>query len=192
MAGEKTPGDVTRLLQRARKGDPGAADRLMHVVYDELKLVANRQLRFEKPGRTLDGTSLVHEAYLKLMEGKQVDGENRAHFFSLAARAMRQILVDRARRRKARKRGGDWKRMDLTSPDLILEAPPDELLALNEALDRLDALSPVERQVVEYKFFAGMTEAEIAGVLGISARTVGREWVKARAWLYNELYPDGK
>lgn len=183
-------GDITRLLQDAREGDRAAFDRLLPLVYGELRRVAQRQLRDERPGHTLDATGLVNEAYLRLVGQVRVDWQGRAHFFGIAARAMRQILVDYARRRTAEKRGGDWQRVTLTSRGLGLEIPLEELLSLDAALDRLEEMEPRLRQVVEHRFFAGMTEEEIAEVLGVTPRTVRRDWVKARAWLYKELYRD--
>lgn len=183
-------GTVTRLLHAARDGDVAAFDRLMPLVYDELKQVAGRQLRHEYAGPAPRPTVLVHELYLKLVDQAQIDWHGRAHFFSIAARAMRQILIDHARRRNAKKRGGDWQRVPLADRLLADDARWEELLALDDALDRLDALDERMRKVVEYRFFGGMTEREVASVLDVSARTVQRDWVKARAWLYNELYPN--
>lgn len=183
-----SPADVTQLLHDAREGDARAFDRLWPLVYDELKRIAQAQLRGERPGHTLYTTGLVHEAYLKLADGPEVAWQSRAHFFSIAARAMRQILIDYARRRNAEKRGGDRDRTTLTSKHLPFEVRLDELIALDDALDRLDALDERLRRVVEMRFFGGMTEKEVGEVLGLSARTVQRDWAKARAWLYSELY----
>jgi RNA polymerase sigma factor (TIGR02999 family) len=185
-------GNVTQLLLEAQTGDRAALNRLLPLVYDELRRVAQRQMRRERPGHTLLTTGLVHEAYLKLVDEAQVEWQGRAHFFGIAARAMRQILVDHARRRGAEKRGGQWRRTTLADERLGLGVPMEELLALDLALDRLDALDPRLREVVEYRFFAGMNEEEIGEVLGVSARTVRRDWVKARAWLYKELYPEAR
>lgn len=181
-------GDVTRLLRRAGEGDRGAFDELVPRVYGELKRVAARQLRRERRDSTIDGTSLVHEAYLRLVNETGVEWAGRAHFYAVAARAMRQALVDHARRRGARKRGGDWGRVVLRSDHAVRETADDELLELDEALERLGRLDETQRRVVECRFFAGMTDAEVAEALGVSERTVGREWTKARAWLYRELY----
>jgi RNA polymerase sigma factor (TIGR02999 family) len=181
------PGAVTQLLRSARAGDRDAFDRLFAVVHEELRQIARRQLR--GGGRdTLRATELVHELYLKLVDQVDVPWENRAHFYGIAARAMRQILVDLARRRKAAKRGGDWIHTTLTGEHAPDDVRLDEVLALNDLLEQLDER---QRQIVEYRFFAGMTEEEIAEVLGLSARTVQREWVKARAWLYRALYEGG-
>ncbi len=181
-----SPGDVTRLLEAVRGGERNALDRLLPIVYEELRVVAGRQLGRERPDHTLHATALVHEAYVKLAGGG-VDAVDRAHFLAIAARAMRQVLVDHARRRMAAKRGGDWAVTTLSDGHNPVDFRPEEMLALDRALERLE---PRQRQVVEYRFFAGMEEAEIAAVLGVSERTVRRDWVKARAWLYKELYPE--
>jgi RNA polymerase sigma factor (TIGR02999 family) len=178
--------DVTQLLGQARAGDRSALDRLMPLVYTELRAVADRQLRAEEPGRTLHATALVHEVYLKFAAGQPIVATDRAHFLSIAAHAMRQVLVDAARRRNAHKRGGDWERVTLSAAENAVEMRAEEILGLDEALEKLE---PRQRQIVEYRFFAGLEESEIAALLGVSERTVRREWVKARAWLYRELYP---
>jgi len=186
--GEPEPdiGEVTRLLQAVRDGDSGALDRLVPLVYDDLRLLARRQLGREFGERTLNPTALVHEAYLKL--GGAAVATDRAHFLALAARAMRQVLVDHARDRKAAKRGGgSWERTTLTDGVWVGEFDPDGMLALDEGLARLEAR---QRRVVECRFFAGMEEQEIAAALGVSERTVHRDWVKARAWLYRYFYPE--
>lgn len=186
-------GEVTRLLHQVQAGDREAFDQLLPLVYDELRRVARGQLRRERAGHTLFPTALVHEAYLKLADqGQGVDWQGRAHFLAIASRAMRQILVDYARRKGAEKRGGDWQRTTLTQRQLGVEVRLEDFLSLDAALDRLDRLEPRLRQVVEHRFFAGMTEEEVAEVLGVSARTVQRDWLKARAWLHKELYRDGK
>lgn len=178
-------GEVTQLLHAAREGERGALDRLIAVVYDELRLMARRQLSRERSGHTLHATALVHEAYVKL-SGGPIDATDRAHFLAIAARAMRQVLVEHARRKKAQKRGGDWEITTLTDGSKAIEFNPEEMLALDRALDELDER---QRQVVEFRFFGGMEESEIATVLAVSERTVRRDWVKARAWLYRSLYP---
>ena len=178
--------EVTQLLGQAQAGDRAALDRLMPLVYTELRALADRQLRREHGDRTLHATALVHEVYLKFAGGQPVVARDRAHFLALAAKAMRQVLVDAARRRGAQKRGGEWERVTLSAAENKLEIRADELLGLDAALEQLE---PRQRQIVEYRFFAGLEEVEIAELLGISDRTVRREWVKARAWLYRELYP---
>ena len=183
------PGEVTQLLRGARGGDRAAFDKLFAVVYDELRRVAQRQLHRagSRDAEAVRATELVHELYMKLADQAQVDWENRAHFYAIAARATRQILIDLARQRGAAKRGGEWARTTLTDKQLPAEVRLDEVLALDELLGQLDER---QRQVVEYRFYGGMTEEEIAQVLGVSARTVQREWVKARAWLYSALYSE--
>ena len=180
-------GEVTRLLQAAREGEPAALERLVPLVYEDLRRLARRQLGHEYGERTLNPTALVHESYLKLGGGVMV-ARDRSHFLALAARAMRQVLVDHARDRKAAKRGGGvWERTTLTDGAWVREFEPDGMLALDEALGELE---PRQRQVVECRFFGGMEEQEIAVALGVSERTVHRDWVKARAWLYRYFYPE--
>jgi RNA polymerase sigma factor (TIGR02999 family) len=178
-------GEVTRLLHAAVSGDRDALDRLVPLIYDDLHRLAHRQLNREGGGHTLQTTGLVHEAYMKLAGGK-VSAASRSHFLAIAARAMRQVLVDYARRRKAEKRGSGVAAVTLNDGEQGMEVSTDDLLALDEVLEQLE---PRQRQVVELRFFGGMEEKEIAEALGISERTVRRDWVKARAWLYRELYP---
>jgi RNA polymerase sigma factor (TIGR02999 family) len=181
------PGEVTRLLEAAEAGDSSALDRLVPLVYEDLRRVAHRQLDREGGGHTLQTTALIHEAYLKLAGGGSVSATSRAHFLAIAARAMRQVLVDYARRRKAAKRGGGVISVILGDEPQPADASAEDLLALDEALEQLD---PRQRQVIECRFFGGMEEKDIAVALGVSERTVRRDWVKARAWLYKSLYPD--
>jgi RNA polymerase sigma factor (TIGR02999 family) len=180
------PGEVTRLLEAAVAGDQEALDRLVPLVYEDLRRVAHRQLDREGGGHTLQTTALIHEAYLKLASGGSLSATSRTHFLALAARAMRQVLVDYARRRKAAKRGGGVISVTLGDEPQPADTSADDLLALNEALEQLE---PRQRQVIECRFFGGMEEKDIAEVLGVSERTVRRDWVKARAWLYKSLYP---
>jgi RNA polymerase sigma-70 factor (ECF subfamily) len=180
------PGEVTRLLRASRQGERDALEQLIPLVYDELRQLARRQLRREYASRTIEPTTLVHEAYLKLAGGGAVEAADRGHFLAIAGRAMRQVLVDQARRRSAARRGGDhWRATTLQDGLRAMDVDPDELLALDEALEQLEER---QRRIVECRYFAGMDEAEIAAMLGISERTVRREWVKARAWLYRLLY----
>jgi RNA polymerase sigma factor (TIGR02999 family) len=181
------PGEVTRLLQRARDGDPAALERLVPLLYEDLRRLARRQLGHEYAERTLDATALVHESYLKF--GKSaLAATDRAHFLAIAARAMRQVLVDHARDRKAAKRGGDlWERTTLTDGAWAREFVGEGMLALDEALAGLE---PRQGQVVECRFFGGMEEREIAAALGVTERTVQRDWVKARAWLSRYFFPE--
>ena len=183
------PGEVTRLLAAVRAGDDAAVDRLFPLVHGELRAIAARLLRREAPGHTLEPTELVHEAYLRLAAAGPGGAENRAHFLGIAARAMRHLLVDHARRRKSAKRGGGVVPLRVSSAQVGINLDSDELLALDDALDRLSELEPRLRQVVECRFFGGLTEDETAAALGVTSRTVQRDWAKARAWLYKELYP---
>jgi RNA polymerase sigma factor (TIGR02999 family) len=186
IPGSTPPGEVTRLLEAAEAGDRGALDRLVPLVYEDLRRVAHRQLDRESGGHTLQTTALIHEAYLKLAGGGSVGATSRAHFLAIAARAMRQVLVDYARKRKAAKRGGGVISVTLGDEPQPADASAEDLLALDEALEQLE---PRQRQVIECRFFGGMEEKDIAAALGVSERTVRRDWVKARAWLYKSLYP---
>jgi RNA polymerase sigma factor (TIGR02999 family) len=181
--------DVTQILTAIEAGDPKAASELLPLVYDELRKLAAQKLAREKPGQTLQATALVHEAYLRLVgEEKGPRWDSRGHFFTAAAEAMRRILVDAARRRGARKRGAGLGRIDL--PELA-ETPTDDpidLLALDEALGRLEALHPQKARVVQLRFFAGCTLEETAQMLGISRATAQRHWAVARAWLFGQLH----
>jgi RNA polymerase sigma factor (TIGR02999 family) len=171
--------------------NPGALsnDALFTAVYDELKRLAHFQLRNGRGYATLSTTDLVHEAFLKLTGGR-AGWDGRAHFFGAAARAMRQILVDYARRRNAAKRGGSWRVVSLSEAEAALQVEADDILALDEALTRLDSVNQRLRQVVELRFFGGASEEDIAGILGVSTRTVERDWLKARLLLLRELRPD--
>jgi RNA polymerase sigma factor (TIGR02999 family) len=180
-------GEVTRLLRAAREGDGAALERLVPLVYEDLRRLARRQLSHEYAERTLNATALVHESYLKLGQGVML-ARDRAHFLAIAARAMRQVLVDHARDRKAAKRGGGlWERTTLTDGARVERFDPDRMLALDDALAKL---APRHRQVIECRFFGGMNEPEIAAALGVSERTVHRDWLKARAWLYRYFYTE--
>jgi RNA polymerase sigma factor (TIGR02999 family) len=180
---------ITGLLAQVRDGDPEALERLMPLVYEEMRHVAQRQLRGQRDGHTLSTTALVHEAYLKLVDQTRVAWTDRAHFFGVAARAMRQVLTNHAHRRAASKRGGQ-RRIALDEAVLAVDEQAELLLALDEALTRLSALNERLSRVVEYRFFGGMTEDEVATALGISERTVRRDWLKAKLWLYTELSED--
>lgn len=177
-----TPGVVTDLLLEWR-ADAGAADRLFPLVYEELRRVAHLALRRERPGHTLSTTALVHEAYLKLVDITRVEWRDRAHFLSMAARAMRRILVDHARAHCAARRNRGIAPDALDEALIVIDGDAEELVALDDALQRLDELNPRLVQVIEHRFFAGMTEEETAQVLGVTERTVRRDWVKARGWL---------
>ena len=182
------PGDesITDLLIRLGRGDGEVMDRLYPMVYEQLRRMAHRRMQAERPGHTLGTTGLVHETYLKLVDQTRVEWHDRAQFFALAARAMRRVLVDYARRYGALQRGGGLRRVPLDE-DVALTERGETLLALDEALVRLAALNGRLGQVVECRYFAGLTEEETAEVLGVTARTVQRDWAKARGWLYLEL-----
>lgn len=184
------PGEVTRLLIGLRKGDASAQDKLIPLVYKELRTLAGRYMRQERPGHTLQPTALVHEAYIRLTGIHDIDWQNRSHFFAVSAQLMRRILVDSARAKQAQKRGGEY--ASVTVDEALAAAPADSerLLAIDEALSRLGKLDPRQARIVELRFFAGLTEEEIAQVLEISPRTVKRDWRVAKAWLYRQL--DGK
>jgi RNA polymerase sigma factor (TIGR02999 family) len=186
--------DVTRLLLRWSKGDEDAFERLLPLVYSELRRIASKQLRRERPDHTLAPTALVHELYLRLIDQRRATWENRAHFFGLAAQMMRRILVDYARARQAGKRGGSRTRVSLE--EVLEEAGPGgggpdpsaaDVLAIDEALTRLAVIDSEQARIVELRFFAGLTVEETALLLKRSPRTVKREWRLARAWLYREL-----
>jgi RNA polymerase sigma factor (TIGR02999 family) len=178
---------ITRLLQELRAGDASALDRLLPLVYDELRQIAHRQRRVQPGSGTIDTTALVHEAYLKLVGHSAGDSASRAHFFAIAARAMRQILIDQARKHGTLKRGGMWKRVTLDDGVAAVEQQADLLLALDDALARLAQFNERLSRIVECRFFGGLTEQETATALDLSERTVRRDWLKARLWLYGEL-----
>lgn len=183
-------GQVTKLLQAMEAGDPTAADRLIPLLYDELRVLAGRLMRAERPDHTLQPTALVHEAYLRLVDQRQVQWQGRAHFLGLAARMMRRVLVDHARARATAKRGGEQVRVTLDDETLASDERGLELLALDEALERLAEEDPRAGRVVELRFFGGLTVEETAGVLETSPVTVKRDWQYARAWLSRALSED--
>ena len=174
--------DVTRILSAIEQGDPHAAAQLLPMVYDELRRLAALQMAHDRPGETLNPTALVHEAYLRLVgAGNDRRYHDRGHFFAAAATAMRHIRIDQARRKQTQKRGGNVQRLELD--ELAAPTPDDELLALDEALTRLAVLDARKAQLVELRFFAGLTNDQAAAVLGISPTTADRDWAFARAWL---------
>ncbi|MSR59119.1 MAG: sigma-70 family RNA polymerase sigma factor [Planctomycetaceae bacterium] len=179
--------DVTRILEAICDGDSDAVERLLPLVYDELRRLAAAKLAHEAPGQTLQATALVHEVYLRLVGGVEPRWETRGHFFTAAAEAMRRILIDRARSRKRQKRGGGAKRLALDELDLASPPPDDELLALDEALSKLAVEEPVKAELVKLRFFAGLSVEQAAAALGISRATADRYWSFARAWLFHEL-----
>jgi RNA polymerase sigma factor (TIGR02999 family) len=184
--------EVTRILSAVEQGDPHAAERLLPLVYDELRKLAAQRMAQEAPGQTLQATALVHEAYLRLVDVDRVQHwESRGHFFAAAAEAMRRILVEAARRRHSGKHGGEMRRIDFEAVQSLAEPPADDLLALDEALDQLAAEDPAKAQLVKLRCFAGLSHQEAAQALGISRATADRYWAYAKSWLYCKLYePD--
>jgi RNA polymerase sigma factor (TIGR02999 family) len=179
--------DTTQLLAQVAQGDRQSLERLTTVVYDELRAIATRYLAHEKPGHTLQPTALVHEAFLRLVNQREVDWKGRSHFYGIAAQMMRRILVDHARARMREKRGGDRQRISLRD-DLTVSSRRDaDVLAVEEALGRLAELDAIQAKIVELRFFGGMTVEEVAEVLDMSKRTVERHWTMIRAWLRREL-----
>jgi len=185
-----TDSPVTTWLHRLRDGDPDALERLLPLVYDDLRVLARAQLRGERAGHTLSATALVHEAYMRLDAREHLTPGDRRHFFAIAAQAMRRVLIDYARTRNRRKRGGGEVPIDIDEGALISDEAAEELLCLDEALDRLARANPRAAQVVEQRFFAGLTLDETAEVLGVSSKTVQRDWISARAWLWKEIAID--
>ncbi|MHC4698816.1 MAG: ECF-type sigma factor [Planctomycetota bacterium] len=183
-------GQVTRILAAVKQDDRQAADELLPIVYEELRKLAQSRLQREVHGHTLQPTALVHEAFLRLVGNEDPGWDGRNHFFAAAARAMRQILVERARHKQAVKHGGARQRIPIDQIDLEFEAVPEEVLAVDEAIERLERVDPRKGQIVNLRFFARMTVAETAAVLDISIATVGREWQYIRTWLEAELARD--
>jgi RNA polymerase sigma factor (TIGR02999 family) len=183
--------EVTRILDLIEQGDPGATEQLLPLVYDELRRLAAQKLAHEKPGQTLQATALVHEAFVRLVESSRADHWNsKGHFFGAAAEAMRRILINRARDRGRLKRGGGRRRVDLDHLNEPATASDDELLDLNDALERLAVAHPACAELVKLRFFAGLTLEEAAGALGLARRSADRQWAFARAWLCDALGRD--
>jgi RNA polymerase sigma factor (TIGR02999 family) len=181
--------EVTHILSAVEQGDPQAAEQLLPLVYQELRQMAAQKLAQEKPGQTLQPTALVHEAYLRLVgAGQEQRWDHRGHFFAAAAEALRRILVENARRKKRLKHGGRRQRVPLVVAVAAANAPSDDMVALDEALARLEEEDPVKARLVELRFFAGLPVEEAARCLGISRATADRYWAYARAWLYERLY----
>jgi len=185
--GAVPPGDVTQWLQAWSDGDAAALEQLTPLVYAELRRIARRYKGRERPGHTLQTSALINEAYLRLVDADKVPWQNRAHFFAVSARVMRRILVDFARARQNLKHGGGARLVSLDDADMTAPEPGVDLLALNEALERLAAISPRQGRVVEMRYFGGLKEEEIAELLNVSPRAVRQDWALARAWLYREL-----
>jgi RNA polymerase sigma factor (TIGR02999 family) len=182
--------EVTHILSAIEHGDAQAAEKLLPLVYDELRKLAAQRLAQEQPGQTLQATALVHEAYVRLVDADQVQHWNsRGHFFAAAAEAMRRILVENARRKQRSKHGGGRRRVDLNEELQIAEPASDELLALDDALRRLEATDPLAAKLVQLRYFSGLTMPEAAAVLQISLRSAERNWTYARTWLHRELSP---
>jgi RNA polymerase sigma factor (TIGR02999 family) len=180
--------DVTGILSQIESGDPAAAELLLPLVYDELRKLASARLAQEKPGQTLQATALVHEAYLRLVRGdRETSWENRGHFFAAAAEAMRRILVESARRKQSQKAGGDWQRLELSDVELATTRPHIDVLALSDALDKLESRDARKASLVKLRYFAGLTNQEAAIALGISTATADNDWAYAKSWLKLQL-----
>jgi RNA polymerase sigma factor (TIGR02999 family) len=184
--------EVTRILSAIEQGEQHAAEQLLPLVYEELRRLAAEKLALERRGQTLQATALVHEAYLRLVDVEKVQSwDSRGHFFAAAAEAMRRILVENARHKKRLKHGGGFKRVHLDPLDLLDAGACADLVALDEALERLAAEEPAAAQVVQLRYFAGLTIAQTAAALGLSVRTANRHWAYAKAWLFEQLRPPG-
>ena len=179
--------ELTVILQRLDQGDPHAANKLLPLVYEELRKLAAVKMARENPGQTLQATALVHEAWLRLGGDEQPEWQNRAHFFAAAAEAMRRILIDQARHKKTLRQGGGGERVNLESLELAAQMDDDQLLALHEALEQLAAHAAEKAQIVKLRFFAGLTNEQVAKVMGVSEPTVKRHWAYARAWLFRAM-----
>ena len=179
--------DATLLLTAVQQGDSTAADQLLALLYGELRRLAMSKMAHEAPGQTLQPTALVHEAWLRLVGSKNPKFENRAHFFSAAAEAMRRILIDRARRKLTARHGGSFERVDMDGRDFAAPAPDEQLLAVHEVLDQLAKEHPLQAEVVKLRYFVGMTNEETAEALGVSVATVKNYWTFARTWIFNEI-----
>jgi RNA polymerase sigma-70 factor (ECF subfamily) len=183
----ETPHEVTAILQEWQRGDPGAPERLFPLIYDELRRRASYYISRERKDHTLQPTALVHEAYLRMVDQTSPSIENRLHFYAIASRVMRQVLVDHARSRNAEKRGGAAQRLAIDDIQISADHAAGDVLQLNEALGRLEKLDKRKCNVVDMRFFGGLKESEIAAVLGVNEKTVRRDWQFAKVWLYREL-----
>jgi RNA polymerase sigma factor (TIGR02999 family) len=183
----KNPNEITQLLIAWRNGEPAALDELIPLVQNELRRLARNYMRRQKPGHTLQTTALVNEAYLRLVDSNRVNWQDRNHFFAISAQLMRRILVDAARRKNSQKRGGDRFQVTLDDALNIADEKDTNIIALDEAMQELATLNPRQSQIVELRYFGGLTEEEIAAMLDVSTRTVRRDWNLARAWLFREL-----
>lgn len=181
------PEQPTQMLRRMQQGDADAAQRLLPVLYDEFRRLAAHYMQQERPDHTLNATSLVHEAYMKLVGQQDVEWQSRTHFFAVGAQAMRRILVDHARQKRRQKRGGAWNRVQLEDHEIFDSQSPVDLVDLDDALEQLAALDPRQARIVELRFFGGLEMQEIANQLNVSKRTVENDWSMARAWLSRQL-----
>lgn len=179
--------DVTRILNAIEQGDERATDKLLPLVYEELRLLAAQKLSQERPGQTLQATALVHEAYIRLVESECQNWDNRGHFFAAAAEAMRRILVENARRKKREKHGGGLKRLDITKLDMALSTNDETILLVDEALEKLNQIDEMGAKLIKLRFFAGLPNVQAAKILGIPERTAKRTWAYGRAWLHEEI-----
>lgn len=182
--------DVTRILSAVERGDTNATDKLLVLVYQELRRLATQKLAREKPGQTLQATALVHEAFIRLVGDESAAWDNRTHFFAAAAEGMRRILVEAARRKARVKHGGGRERLELQEEDAIAVPPSIDLIALDDALDKLAQKDPTMARLVQLRFFTGLTVEDAGKMLGISRATADRRWAYARAWLYKEIGPE--
>ncbi len=179
--------DVTRILFAIEQGDARAVDKLLPVVYDELRLLAAQKMSQERPGQTLQATALVHEAYIRLVGSENQQWSGRTHFFAAAAESMRRILIENARRKQRQKHGGGHQRVDLDDAEISIEEPSTNLIALDEALTKLAEEEKTVAELVKLRYFAGLTLSQAAEIIGVSRRTADRYWAYARAWLYQEI-----
>lgn len=179
--------NVTQILTAIEQGDAKAADKLLPLVYEELRRLAAHKMSHELPGQTLQATALVHEAYLRLVGSEARNWNSRTHFFSASAEAMRRILIDNARKKRRLKRGGAQKKLGLEDVELAIEAPSDDLIALDEALTKLASKDKVKADLVKLRYFAGLTLEQAADILGLSTTSAKRQWTYARAWLYRQI-----
>ena len=179
--------DVTRILNAIEQGDTGAAEELLPLVYEELRLLATQKMSQEPPGQTLQATALIHEAYIRLVEGENQNWNSKGHFFKAAAEAMRRILIENARRKQSAKYGGKRQRVKLDVSELAVEGLSDDIIALDEVLTKLTDHKPLVAEVVRLRYFAGLTIIQVSEILGISRRTVDSYWAYAKAWLFREV-----
>jgi RNA polymerase sigma factor (TIGR02999 family) len=184
--------EVTRILNAIEQGDPKAADKLLPLVYDELRLLASKKLSHEPPGQTLQATALVHEAYLRLVGAKDQGWDNKGHFFKAAAEAMRRIVIENARHKKSLKKGGGWRKVHIDGIEAPFESAPEDLLSLDESLSKLAKSEPEIGMQLKLRYFAGMTIEQIANITGVSDRTVFNNLAYARAWLHRDIVKDDK